>query len=134
MSIKIRDFENALGKPNIVQNRIHLMLECILPSFNAFGLPKNSPLKPYFDHEIQKLLESGIIEFHRSQFVKKPTENLKQGSDKSTNAIKPLSLNDLQGAFFLLLVGFLLSIIFFSFERLVHRSLKLCHASHNKKG
>ena len=74
------------------------MLECVLPVYNAFGLQKDSTLKTLFDAEIQNLLESGLIEYHRSQyqFSKKFTENVYLAAKRST-FVEPLSLNDLQG-------------------------------------
>lgn len=75
---------------------VHLMLECVLPALIAFGLQKNSPLKNDMDYETQRLIESGIIQHHRSEFARQmnPTTKVNDG-------IEPLALDHLQGAFYL---------------------------------
>ncbi len=86
-------------------HRVHLMTECVLPAMIALGLPKNSLLKPYLDSEIQKLVESGLTEHHRSEFARRlPDNNVRPNNDVS-KVIKALSLEDLQGAFYFLLFG-----------------------------
>jgi len=99
---------------------VHLMLECVLPALIAFGLQKNSPLKNDIDYVTQRLLESGLIQHHRLEFARRlpvngnPVTNMK-------NVIHPLSLDHLQGAFYLLLFGFFASFICFLIERLICR-------------
>lgn len=97
----------AAGKYKEVGNRnhrVHLMTECVLPAMSALGLPKNSLLKPYFDLEIQKLVEAGLTEHHKSEFARRLPDNNLSPNDVE-KAIKPLSLEDLQGAFYFLLFG-----------------------------
>jgi len=107
-------------KTNNTRNRMHIMMDCVLPAFVTFGLQKNSPLQSYMDYAIQKLLESGFIGFHRSEFAKKSTEKLNQSLNRN-DIIESLSLNDLQWAFYLLVVGFLLSFFCFVVEHIAHR-------------
>jgi len=89
----------------IRNHRVHLMTECVLPAMSALGLPKNSLLKPYFDIEIQKLVEAGLTEHHRSDFARRLPDNNVRLNNDVRKAIKPLSLEDLQGAFYFLLFG-----------------------------
>jgi len=81
-------------------------------------------LQFFFDYEIQKLLESGLIEYHRSKFAKKSIE-IKNSAAKRNTSVEPLSLNDLQGAFYLLIVGFLFSLLCFGMERFTYSFNKL---------
>jgi len=114
---------------NIATHQMHLMLECVLPALNAFGLQKNSPLQTYFDREIQELLEYGFIEFHRSEFGKRPNDNGVRTTENKDAVVEPLSLNDLQGAFYLLLFGYFLSLTCYVLERFTHRLIKLWYNS-----
>ncbi len=114
-----------------IRDRMHLMSECVLPGLNAFGLKKDSHLRPAFNYELQRLLESGLIEYHRSEFAKKSTKNGNQAS-KTAALVDPLSLNDLQGAFYLLIVGLLFSLLCFVIER-VTQSLNKIRVDYKKK-
>ena len=92
--------------------KVHLMRETILPSGDAFGLQKDSQLKPYFDKEIQRLIEAGLVDYHRLQFAKK----LDKWNPKKTNSLISFSLNSLQGCFLLLIIGVVISTIIFTGE------------------
>ncbi|KAI9559846.1 hypothetical protein GHT06_013853 [Daphnia sinensis] len=92
--------------------RVHLIKENLVPAWVAFGLQKNSQLKPYFDKEIQRLIESGLVEHHRTTFAKK----LDKWNPKKANDRISFSLDSLQGAFYLLGVGIVASIVVFIVE------------------
>ena len=51
--------------------QVHLVRESILPTCVAFGMQKDSQLKPYFDQEIQLLVEAGIVQNNAAMFAKK---------------------------------------------------------------
>ena len=104
-------------------------MKYVLPASNAFGLQKNSPLQTYFDREIQELLEYGFIEFHRSEFGKRPNDNGVRTTENKDAVVEPLSLNDLQGAFYLLLFGYFLSLTCYVLERFTHSLIKLWYNS-----
>ncbi|XP_032793704.2 probable glutamate receptor [Daphnia magna] len=92
--------------------RVHLIKENLVPAWVAFGLQKNSQLKPYFDKEIQRLIESGLVEHHRTTFAKRLVKwNPKKASDRIS-----FTLDSLQGAFYLLGVGIVASIVVFTIE------------------
>ena len=89
--------------------RVHLIREGILPVWAAFGLQKKSQLKAYLDKHIQLLIESGLVDFHSAEFAKKLDKwNPKRGNDRVS-----FSMNSLQGAFYLLGLGNLISIVIF---------------------
>ncbi|KAI9559818.1 hypothetical protein GHT06_013825 [Daphnia sinensis] len=88
--------------------QVHLMRECVFAMRAALGLQKESPLKPYFDREIQRLIEAGLIEYHRSRFAKKAVVwNPKASKQK----IVAFSLDSLQGAFYSLALCVLASVL-----------------------
>jgi len=98
------------------ENRMHLMKECVWPFLRVFGLPNDSPLKRDFDYQIQRLFEAGLIQYHHSKFTKVPTDP----TVTKTKSIKGLSLHDLEGAFYLLIVGFIASFVCFLMEQFIH--------------
>lgn len=88
--------------------QVHLMRECVFAMRAALGLQKESPLKPYFDREIQRLIEAGLIEYHRSRFAKKAVVWNPKASKQKTVAF---SLDSLQGAFYSLALCVLAAIL-----------------------
>ena len=92
----------------------HLMRECMLPTRSSFGLQKNSPLKPYLDKMIVRFIETGLVKYHRSQFVKKMRGF--QGTLSTSKELVPFTLNNLQGAFYLFTCGVALSSLIFLLE------------------
>jgi len=98
--------------------RLHLMMECVLPTLSALGLQKNSLLKDDFNFEIQRLIEAGLIQHHRSEFARRLPANQIANVN---NVIEPLSLGHLKGAFYLLLFGCLISFICFVIQRIIFR-------------
>ncbi len=93
--------------------RVHLVNECVFPTRSAIGLQKHSSLKSYFDKEIYRIVETGIVEHITSLFAKKQDK-----WDPQTNADKLVSysLDNLQGAFYLLGFGLGLSTLTFLVE------------------
>lgn len=93
-----------------------------MPWPTSIGLRKNSMLKAPFDDQIQKFVEAGLIEHHRLEFSKRfddnPTRN--NGDD----GFSPLILNDLQGSFYILIVGLIASVLLFLIESIVYRLKK----------
>lgn len=89
--------------------QVHLMRECVFAMRAALGLQKESPLKPYFDREIQRLIEGGLIEYHRLRFAKKAVVWNPTASKQKI----AFSLDSLQGAFYSLALCVLASILAF---------------------
>jgi hypothetical protein len=89
--------------------KVHLMRDSLLPSGVAFGLQKDSQLKPYFDKEIQRLIEAGLVDYHRLQFAKK----MDKWNPKKTKSLISFSLHNLQGGFFLFIIGLVIAIVIF---------------------
>ncbi len=100
--------------------RVHLMSECVFSMRAALGLQKESPLKPYFDREIQRVIEAGLVEYHRSRFAKKAATWNPTASKKK---IVAFSLDSLQGAFYSFAIFGLLSTLAFVGE-VIHALIK----------
>jgi hypothetical protein len=100
--------------------RVHLMKECVFAMRAALGLQKESPLKPYFDREIQRLIEAGIVEYHRSRFAKKAVT---WNPTASKQKIVAFSLDSLQGAFYSFAICVLASAVAFAGE-VMHAFIK----------
>jgi len=98
-------------------SRFHVMKERFYPTRSCMLLQNDSSLKFHIDRVIQHLRESGFINYHRSKFVKKLNE-LKP-HQVMQSAVIPFSLDHLQGAFYILLFGILLSLVAFVLEYLV---------------
>lgn len=103
---------SALFPPTSEGPRVHLMRECVFPTRSALGLRKHSALKPYFDKEIYRLVEAGIVEYISSQYAKKQ----KPWDPTKSRKLAPYSLDSLQGAFYLLGFGIALSLLAFLSE------------------
>lgn len=101
--------------PTSTGPRVHIMRECVFSMRAALGLQKNSPLKPYFDNEIEQLIEAGLIQYHRNRFAKKQNP----WNPKASKELVPFSLNSQQGAFYAMAFCLLISFLAFIGE-LVH--------------
>lgn len=99
--------------------KVHIMKECIFSMRAALGLQKESPLKPYFDREIQQLIESGLIEYHRTRFARKDVDWKPKTASKD---LVSFSLDSLQGAFYSLGICALISLLTFIGEIFIHLS------------
>ena len=94
-------------------SKFHVMKEFLIPTRSCMVLQKDSPLKVYIDQALQRLREYGFVKYHQSKFVKKLQE--------FRIPVQPsaFSLDHLQGAFYLLLFGVLLSFFVFILEHFV---------------
>ena len=95
--------------------RFHLVNECVFPTRSAIGLQKYSSLKAYFDFQISRIVETGIVEHITSLFAKKQDK----WDPRVNGKLAAYSLNSLQGAFYLLGIGIGLSILAFLVELIV---------------
>ena len=98
-------------------SRFHVMKERFYPTRSCMLLQNDSPLKVHIDRAIQQLRESGFVNYYRSKFVKKLNELKPHQVMQST--VIPFSLDHLQGAFYILIFGVLLSLVAFVLEYLV---------------
>ncbi|XP_050739160.1 uncharacterized protein LOC127009837 [Eriocheir sinensis] len=85
-----------VGKPCL----FHIGRNPVRMDLDAFAYPKNSPVKQQFDEVMRWLQYFGIIEHLKSQYYSKAC-----GFSLTTEGPKPISLNQAQGAFYVLGVG-----------------------------
>ncbi|TRY75098.1 hypothetical protein TCAL_00607 [Tigriopus californicus] len=103
LEIAIRQqLTNKLGQTNV-----HIMDECFLSLPIAFGLKKDSPLKPMFDYKLRQLREAGLVEKWIADEISSFGKFEKSFGTRAREA-EALTLYDLQGAFivFLAALGF----------------------------
>lgn len=83
------------------------MDECFLSLPIAFGLKKDSPLKPMFDYKLRQLREAGLIEKWIADEISSFGKFEKRFGTRARDA-EALTLHDLQGAFivFSVVLGF----------------------------
>jgi hypothetical protein len=94
------------------------MTEPLFPTRSCFGLQKDSPLKSHLDRVIQRLIESGLIDYQRSQFARHIQQQRNTGTNRGNIAF---SIQHLQGAFYLLTIGLSVSILALVVELIIHR-------------
>ena len=100
--------------------RFRLMKQTFSEERSCMYLQKNSALKPYFDKSIQLLIETGFYNHLRSKFCKTLNNYNPSDQQKNNQRIEPFSLDHMQGAFYLLAIGIIVSFIVFIFEILVY--------------
>lgn len=99
--------------------KVHLMQECLLPLWTAFGLGKNSQIKELIDEKLMLFVEFGFVDYHRSQYAKK----LKEWNPKSNRNLFAFNLNSLQGAFYIYALGITAALSCFCIEQIY----RTCH-------
>ena len=93
---------------------VHLIKEAIMPVQATFGLQKDSQLKTYFDRHIQRLVEADIVGYQTNKFAKK----IDKWNPKKSKVLVPFSLDSLQGAFYLVAIGYALALLAFVVENI----------------
>jgi len=89
----------------------------------AFILSKNSPLQSIFNKKIMEILQSGLMDYwHRRSL---PTMSAKEKCNflNEHHKERPLTLDDLRGAFLILSIGLILAIGAFLLE-IIHSKIK----------
>ena len=110
-----------------LRRHYHVMRQCLYPTLSSFGLQRQSPIKDEIDRLIHRLIESGLVEYHRSvdyrhhhRHVRRKVANPADGSPdagiRNGEMVVQLSIKNLQGAFYLLAIGLALSVLTFVVE------------------
>ncbi|KAL0099819.1 hypothetical protein PUN28_019910 [Cardiocondyla obscurior] len=92
-----------------VKYNLHIMEECVVHMPIALGLEKNSPLKPYVDLWVRRMIEIGLVHKWLSDVMEWSRINEAQQNTKSETAL--VNLRKLYGALTALGIGYLLSFI-----------------------
>ena len=104
--------------------RLHLMKERLFSTRSSFGLQKDSPLKPAMDRVIQRLIEAGLVEYHRSANYgnNKKNDEIPESASNDDRLVR-FSLDNLQGAFYLLSIGVVIATLAFVTELIVAKCI-----------
>ncbi|EFA05247.1 hypothetical protein TcasGA2_TC015398 [Tribolium castaneum] len=98
---------------------LHIVNECLTSYFISYIVPKGSALLAIFDHVILRIVESGLtLKWYQDVEYTEMLVKLQHLNQKK-NLWEPFSLYSLQGAFFLWVLGTLLSVLGFLGEVLV---------------
>lgn len=103
-------------------DHLRCLKECINIYYIVFAMQKNSLYKDYINRKITVFLESGIIQYWQTSIIETYMNETYMNSffDATSIALsdpEPLSVTHLIGAFFLLLIGYLLALIAFLNEK-----------------
>ncbi|KAG7174254.1 Ionotropic receptor 21a-like 7 [Homarus americanus] len=104
----------------------YVVREKFQPGYLSWFFSKHTPWKHKFDRSIERLVESGVFK----HWLKVETENVlgrnweqqQQGQGEQLN--KALTLQDLQGVFYILLLGWVVGVALFLQELLRHYCLQ----------
>lgn len=103
--------------------KLRVMRECTCRYFVSMGLAKNSPYTKSFNEAVVRLIESGILQHWSEDVVSRVPSpiDMKVLTQDGKDNIRPeeLRLENLQGAFLLTAVGFLLAITAFTIENTI---------------
>lgn len=91
--------------------------------YTAISFRKHSPLYPISNRLIRMFLEAGLVQYWIKDSIRRYGRNailnvMVEHDRTSPKGPVKLSLSNLQGAFFLLLVGHFLAILYFIFEKI----------------
>ena len=107
--------------------RVHIVKECMMPTRLAFGVQRRSPLKPYLDKQILRLVEAGFGDHQGNLLPRRSSRSSPKRSE--IEQLPAFSLKHLQGAFFLYGVGIALATAGFIGENL----RRICRKSRNSR-
>lgn len=89
--------------------RWYLLPELLFTNYLCWLFPKNVPWKKKFDTSIQSILEAGLYNQWLKVEMEKVSNAWRRHGGSSTWYAAPLNLPNLQGVFYLLFIGFLIS-------------------------
>ncbi|XP_068237275.1 glutamate receptor ionotropic, delta-1-like [Palaemon carinicauda] len=88
-------------------SRVYMLKDQLYPSYLSFRFRKHTPWKYKFDIGMQRLYESGLIQLWVQRAMEDFVDNTFQ--DRSLSEQEALTLNHLQGTFFILAIGIILA-------------------------
>lgn len=124
-------FSTAGGDP-----LVHLASNPVfMPNFPGWAFFKFNPWRATFDKEIQKHLEAGLVDLWKWRvWVKQKEEALLKGTNiafDEPDATAPLTLDDVQSALALIILGVLVSHIIFAMELFTKKFTAIKHSKHD---
>ncbi|GLV43562.1 Ionotropic receptor 100a [Carabus blaptoides fortunei] len=98
-------------------NLIHMVKECARSYSLAYPFPVNSPYAPRMNNVILRAAEAGLFVKWYDEMVFNASENAsKMNTPSLSDALKVLSLKDMQIAFFQLVIGYVIGFLVFVIE------------------
>ncbi|XP_064096440.1 ionotropic receptor 21a-like [Macrobrachium nipponense] len=98
---------------------VYPLKEQIYSNYLAFPVQKDAPWKYKFDEGMQRLFEGGLIKRWMKEAMIEALDGVKTEISSSMSEAKALSLGHLQSAFFILVMGFFVSLVVIIGEFLV---------------
>ncbi|XP_042226120.1 glutamate receptor ionotropic, kainate 4-like [Homarus americanus] len=96
------------------EETLHVMRECFLPFRIGMAMPKKAPYKPNFDKIVTRVVEAGLV---RKWFSDILFMSRKRGSGEAQESRSDaLTIDNLQGAWLLLGLGWVVSLVMFVLE------------------
>ncbi|KAK8374767.1 hypothetical protein O3P69_012536 [Scylla paramamosain] len=100
-------FTSATGEP-----QLHVATSDFFPSEIGWAMTPGCPFRDKFNHQIRRLLEAGLLTRWLNQLIHDPGRREAQESEEPQQAERsqqPLTLDHVQGAYYVLFIGYALS-------------------------
>merc|ERR1711892_198457 len=89
----------------------------------ALAFPRDSPWIKHFDNEIKKILQAGLIERGKQVFWP-PDDECTAGARGGVGSTAVVTVTDMQGSFFILMMGCFLALVVLLLECMAAKSFK----------
>lgn len=92
---------------------------CLATFYSSIGFQKNSPFTKYFNEKLYRYFDSGLVEYWERMVSRKPAYNYMENFKSlyvGQITTKKFDLNKLSGIFYLLVLGYILSVCCFVCE------------------
>ncbi|XP_064079703.1 ionotropic receptor 21a-like [Macrobrachium nipponense] len=107
---------------------IRIVEECFMNYNVALTLPRNSPLTDNLAKTLMKIFESGLLQIWKEEVVNYVHRRYRKENEATTvielSMVRPLDLSHVQGIFYILGIGYLLSVLILAFEVIVRPTKK----------
>ncbi|XP_015174946.1 PREDICTED: uncharacterized protein LOC107065607 [Polistes dominula] len=113
-----------------MKHNLHIMKNCIINMPVSLGMDKNSPLKPYVDLWVRRMVEVGLVNKWLSDVIYPSHLTEKQQEKVSEKAL--VNLHKLYGALVALSIGYFFSLITFLCEILYWKYIVLNNPKYDK--
>ncbi|EAT43539.1 AAEL005039-PA, partial [Aedes aegypti] len=117
----------ATRKSAKARETLHIMEECAVHMPISIGLEKNSPLKPKVDKYVRALVEAGLTKKWLADAIEEFQSNVEIPPQEAT-----MDLQKLTAAFIALAIGYGVSLLAFSAEKLYWRFVVEKHPAYDK--
>ncbi|CAL4079622.1 unnamed protein product [Meganyctiphanes norvegica] len=118
-AIQVQSEMNAVYLVKLFGSRLfHIGRDSFHPNPNGFACSSGAPYKYVVDKIIYRMIETGLIQ----KFIKIEMDSVHEPRVPEDLPQKPLVLEHMQAAFYILLIGFILATLIFIVEMSMHRT------------